>query len=245
MRRNRLRPALYLVLAMVFLWSLHDARQVPPDSSQPPRSPQPQIDFGKFSFPTDRVSPMTSALDGEALRRALDGPQLPPGFGTPPSRGTFRSTLENSWVASSQLSGQLGLTPMPLYDPIFQNNRIADRDKPQGLGGEAERGGNLSGRASRSKPELPEEARRYAVQGLAFAEAKQYQEAAAAFSKVNKMCPWYPQAFFNRAIVLAMMERYADAMSAMNTYLEIVPDAPDARAARDQIYKWEALAKKP
>lgn len=96
-------------------------------------------------------------------------------------------------------------------------------------------------RASQPKPELPEEARRYAVQGLAFAEAKRYEGADAALSKVGEIAPWYPQAFFNRAAVLAAMERYGDAISAMNRYLEIVPDAPDARAARDQIYKWEAM----
>lgn len=97
-------------------------------------------------------------------------------------------------------------------------------------------------RASQPNPDLPEEARRYAVQGLAFAEAKRYEEANQAFRTVNEICPWYPQAFFNRATVLAAMERYADAIASMNLYLAVVPDASDARAARDQIYKWEALS---
>jgi len=34
---------------------------------------------------------------------------------------------------------------------------------------------------------------------------------------------------------------YEKAISNMNTYLELAPEAPDARAAKDRIYKWELL----
>jgi len=30
----------------------------------------------------------------------------------------------------------------------------------------------------------------------------------------------------------------------MNIYLELYPDAPDIRAAKDQIYKWEFMMEK-
>lgn len=100
-------------------------------------------------------------------------------------------------------------------------------------------------RAAQPKPELPEEARRFAVQAQALAEAKRYQEAESAYATVAHLCPWYPQAYFNRALILAAMEQYPDAIAAMNRYIEIVSDAPDVRAVRDQIYKWEVLVKKP
>ncbi len=39
----------------------------------------------------------------------------------------------------------------------------------------------------------------------------------------------------------AMAGDYVAAIDAMNRYLELAPDAPDARQAKDKIYEWEAL----
>lgn len=41
------------------------------------------------------------------------------------------------------------------------------------------------------------------------------------------------------ALVLAEVERYAEAIREMKKYLMLAPDAPNARAAQDRIYAWE------
>ena len=53
----------------------------------------------------------------------------------------------------------------------------------------------------------------------------------------------YPEAWFNKALVLGEEKQYAGAIEHMKTYLKLVPEAADARAAQDKIYEWEALSK--
>ena len=40
-------------------------------------------------------------------------------------------------------------------------------------------------------------------------------------------------------MLLAEIGEYGTAVAAMKRYVALAPDAPDARAAQDQIYKWE------
>jgi hypothetical protein len=41
-------------------------------------------------------------------------------------------------------------------------------------------------------------------------------------------------------MILGKLHEYNRAIEHMKDYLMLVPDAPNARAAQDQIYKWEA-----
>ncbi len=45
--------------------------------------------------------------------------------------------------------------------------------------------------------------------------------------------------YFNLALLLAEEERYSEAILNMKKYLELQPNAPDARKAQDKIYIWE------
>lgn len=93
------------------------------------------------------------------------------------------------------------------------------------------------------KPELSEEARKFKVQANAAFERKDFETADTRYSEALKLAPWWPQGHFNRALIQAELGKYRSAIEEMNKYLLLVPDAPDARAAKDKIYIWEDLAK--
>jgi tetratricopeptide (TPR) repeat protein len=89
------------------------------------------------------------------------------------------------------------------------------------------------------KPPLPEYARRYAVQAETFAREKSYDQAIDAYKKVTNAAYWWPDAYFNLAVLLGDQKKYADAIQYMKAYLTLVPNAPDARGMQDKIYEWE------
>lgn len=93
--------------------------------------------------------------------------------------------------------------------------------------------------AADPKPELPEEARRFRVQAERAVADKRFIDAAERYGKAIEVAPWWPEAHFNRAVVLAELQSFDSATSEMNRYLMLKPDAPDARQARDFIYSWE------
>lgn len=98
-------------------------------------------------------------------------------------------------------------------------------------------------RTAASKPTLPEEARKYKVQAEVAVRDKKYEMAAELYGKGLNIAPGWPEGHFNRAIVLGESKYYLTAMREMKRYLQLVPDAPDARAAQDKIYEWELKAK--
>ena len=55
--------------------------------------------------------------------------------------------------------------------------------------------------------------------------------------------PMWPAGWFNLAIIYAEQNNYADATDRMKHYLELAPDAPDAKDAREQMIIWEDKAK--
>ncbi|MGD0888156.1 MAG: hypothetical protein ABR889_02815 [Acidobacteriaceae bacterium] len=73
------------------------------------------------------------------------------------------------------------------------------------------------------KSNKPEDALRYYEQGL------------------NLDWTW-PDGWFNAAIVAGELGHYANAAGYMKNYLELVPDAADAQAARDKMLVWKAKA---
>jgi tetratricopeptide (TPR) repeat protein len=95
-------------------------------------------------------------------------------------------------------------------------------------------------RGMNPKPELPEDARRFRVQAEGSVAAKRFLEAADKYGKAIEIAPWWPEAHFNRAVVLAELQNFDSAMAEMKRYLLLKPDAPDARQAQDFIYSWEA-----
>jgi len=91
------------------------------------------------------------------------------------------------------------------------------------------------------KPELPEEAREFRVQAEYALGQNQFQNAVDLYAKALKLSPWWPEGYFNQALILGEMSCPEEAIAAMNKYIELVPGAPDVRAARDKIYQWKAM----
>ena len=98
-------------------------------------------------------------------------------------------------------------------------------------------------RSASEKPVFPEEARRCKVQAEAAVNEKRFDDAQDGYREALEIAPWWPEGHFNRALVLAELNEFPIAVVEMQRYLALVPDAPDARAAQDKIYIWEAKAK--
>lgn len=97
-------------------------------------------------------------------------------------------------------------------------------------------------RGLKVKPSISEEQRRYVVQANAFNQQKNYARAIELFNKAIEVDPVsYPGAYFNMALLNAQLGKFNKAIFTMKQYLQLVPDAPDARSARDKIYEWEAM----
>lgn len=96
-------------------------------------------------------------------------------------------------------------------------------------------------RALAVKPPLPEEVRKFRVQAEFAAGQKKYDDAVRFYAEGIKLAPWWAQGHFNRALLLAETRRFRDAANAMGRYIQLEPDAADARAAQDKIYQWEAM----
>lgn len=71
---------------------------------------------------------------------------------------------------------------------------------------------------------------------------KRLDDAADRYEDALKLVPWWPEGRLNRALVLGEVARYSEATREMKKYLALVPGAPNARAAQDKIYEWEARA---
>ena len=91
---------------------------------------------------------------------------------------------------------------------------------------------------------LPEEANKYKVQAEGAVRDKAFDDAADFYAEALKIVPWWPIGHFNRALVLGETGDYELAKREMNYYLQLAPDAPNARAAQDKIYEWERLESK-
>lgn len=95
-----------------------------------------------------------------------------------------------------------------------------------------------------SNAALPEEANRYKVQAEGAVRDKEFDDAADFYAEALKIAPWWPVGHFNRALVLGEAGEYGEAKREMKYYLQLVPEAPNARAAQDKIYDWERLESK-
>ncbi len=99
-------------------------------------------------------------------------------------------------------------------------------------------------RKAASNAALPEEANKYKVQAEGAVRDKELDDAADFYAEALKIAPWWPVGRFNRALVLGEAGDYEMAKREMKHYLQLVPDAPNARAAQNKIYEWERLETK-
>ena len=92
---------------------------------------------------------------------------------------------------------------------------------------------------------VPEEARRYMVRGIAAVEMAKstgdYVLAALEFEKAAKLAPDWPDVYYSLGSVQAKMGDSASAIKSYQRYLELAPRSPDAEKIRQEIYKLEYL----
>jgi tetratricopeptide (TPR) repeat protein len=88
------------------------------------------------------------------------------------------------------------------------------------------------------KPAFPEDARKFKVQAEHAIREKRFKDAVDKYEDALKIAPWWSEGHFNRALVLAELQQFQEAVLEMQKYLLLVPDAPDARSAQDKIYEW-------
>lgn len=94
-------------------------------------------------------------------------------------------------------------------------------------------------KAAATKPGLPEAIRAFKVQAEGAIRDKDFESAANYYGQALDVAPWWPEGHFNSALVLAEVGDFPDAITEMNRYLLLVPNAADARAAQDKIYDWQ------
>jgi tetratricopeptide (TPR) repeat protein len=92
----------------------------------------------------------------------------------------------------------------------------------------------------KTKPEISEQLRRYVVQATSATQEKKYDEAIALWTTTLNIAPYTPIAYYNRALLYEMKGLYRYGISDMEKYVTLMPDAADARQAKDKIYEWEA-----
>ncbi len=93
------------------------------------------------------------------------------------------------------------------------------------------------------KPALPEIGRQFQKQAESYFQEKNYLKAAEAYGNLINVAPWFAPAWFNQGLLAGELQQYKAAITDMQMYLKLAPDAQDARAAQDQIYAWQAKAK--
>lgn len=92
--------------------------------------------------------------------------------------------------------------------------------------------------------ELPEEARKYAVRAEEYTKEVKFDEAIQEYKRALRIAPFFPDLYRAIALNYGGLKAYRQAIEYMNIYLELYPDAPDARVARDEIYRWEVMTEK-
>jgi len=118
--------------------------------------------------------------------------------------------------------------------------KIADDKTSKEVCGSIYRIMNMDPRLS----ELPEEARKYALRGDVLMEEGKFEGAAKEYRKAVQSAPFIAKLYLNTAITYGELKRHPQAIRNMKTYLQLAPEAPNVRAAQDQIYKWEFMMEK-
>jgi tetratricopeptide (TPR) repeat protein len=98
-------------------------------------------------------------------------------------------------------------------------------------------------RALATKPPLPDAVR---IQRIAAEDAikNSHPDAAMDYYEAGlAQYPTWPEGHFNAALIAAELGDYTDATEHMKSYLELLPNAPDAQSARDQLDLWQLKAK--
>ncbi|MCX7817574.1 MAG: PDZ domain-containing protein [Syntrophales bacterium] len=91
---------------------------------------------------------------------------------------------------------------------------------------------------------LTEEARKFVIRAESYTSEGKFEKAVSEYKKALKIQPFFPALYKALALNYVQLKNYKQAIKNMKIYLELYPDAPDARAAQDEIYRWELLTEK-
>jgi len=92
--------------------------------------------------------------------------------------------------------------------------------------------------------QVPEDARKYALRSEMLVKEGNFEQAATELKKAIQIAPYAARLYYNSALINAELKKYPEAIRHMKIYLKAAPDAPDARAAKDEIIKWEFMMEK-
>ena len=90
-------------------------------------------------------------------------------------------------------------------------------------------------------PEISEDARKRALRGEILIKEGDHKGAISEIKKAMRLAPFSARLYFNTALIYGQLKNYPEAIRYMKIYLQAAPDAPNARAAKDEIIKWELL----
>ena len=93
-----------------------------------------------------------------------------------------------------------------------------------------------------TKPPLPEEARVQRILSEEAVKDKKPELALIYYEKGLEAVPSWPEGWYNAGFIDGELGFYDDAIDHMNCYLELLPNAPDEQAVRDQIAVWKYKA---
>ncbi|MBE0713004.1 MAG: tetratricopeptide repeat protein [Candidatus Aminicenantes bacterium] len=88
---------------------------------------------------------------------------------------------------------------------------------------------------------LPEEARKYSMRGEVLVKEKDLEGALGEYTSALRAAPFCPSLRYDAALLAAELGKFSQAIMHMNAFLELSPAAPNAREAKDLIYKWEFM----
>ena len=97
-------------------------------------------------------------------------------------------------------------------------------------------------RAFATKPEVSEEVYKDRLLAEDALKSRDLSGAATHYEAGVASDPTWAQGWYNVALVYAELNDYLDAADCMKRYIILLPNAPDARAAKDNIILWEAKA---
>ncbi len=92
--------------------------------------------------------------------------------------------------------------------------------------------------------ELPEEARKYALRGNVLIKEGGFADSLAEYRMALKLAPFNAKLHSDTALIHGQLKNYREAIKSMTIFLQLSPDSPNARAAQDEIYKWELALEK-
>ena len=93
------------------------------------------------------------------------------------------------------------------------------------------------------RPPLPEDVQRLRVLAEDAFQNKDFKKAAKYYEQALEIEPLWPDGQYNAAFLYGEIKDYEMAVNHMKRYLAIVPEAKDAKEARETMYLWEGKAK--